>query len=238
MAGHSKWHSIRHKKGANDKKRGKIFTKHARLIMLAARNGSDATLNANLRQAIDNAKAENVPNDNIKRAIAKGSSEGKDAAQMYEVLYEGYGPMGSAILIEALTDNKNRTFTNVRNIMNKNSGNLGESGSVAYMFEKVGYFEIKTSPQNKDETILNVMELDPLNIVEHKDSIVVTCKMDKFFEFKSKLDELNLILETSKLNYISNMPVEISNEAMDKVMNLIEKLEDDDDVLEVYTNLN
>jgi len=238
MAGHSKWHSIRHKKGANDKKRGKIFTKHARLIMLAARNGSDPSLNSTLRQAIDNAKAENVPNDNIKRAIAKGSSEGKDAAQLYEVLYEGYGPEKSAILIEALTDNKNRTFTNIRNIMNKNAGNLGESGSVAYMFEKLGYFEVKVSNENKEQTMLEIMELDPINIVEHNDFLEVTCNMDEFASFKSKLDSLNLILESSKLNYISNMPINVDNDKLDNIMNLIEKLEEDDDVLEVYTNIN
>ncbi|MBT5346424.1 YebC/PmpR family DNA-binding transcriptional regulator [bacterium] len=238
MAGHSKWHSIRHKKGANDKKRGKIFTKHARLIMLAARNGSDPSLNSTLRQSIDNAKAENVPNDNIKRAIAKGSSEGKDATQLYEVLYEGYGPDKSAILIEALTDNKNRTFTNIRNIMNKNAGNLGESGSVSYMFEKVGFFHVKVTSNNKEEVMLEIMELDPLNIIDHKDLLEVTCKMEDFANFKKKLDDLNLILETSKLNYISNMPLDIETQAMEKVISLIEKLEDNDDVLEVYTNLN
>ena len=189
MAGHSKWHSIRHKKGANDKKRGKIFTKHARLIMLAARNGSDPSLNSTLRQSIDNAKAENVPNDNIKRAIAKGSSEGKDATQLYEVLYEGYGPDKSAILIEALTDNKNRTFTNIRNIMNKNAGNLGESGSVSYMFEKVGFFHVKVTSNNKEEVMLEIMELDPLNIIDHKDLLEVTCKMEDFANFKKKLDK-------------------------------------------------
>ncbi|MBI95565.1 YebC/PmpR family DNA-binding transcriptional regulator [bacterium] len=238
MAGHSKWHSIRHKKGANDKKRGKIFTKHARLIMLAARNGGDPSLNSSLRQAIENAKAENVPNDNIKRAIAKGSSEGKDATQLHEVLYEGYGPDKSAILIEALTDNKNRTFTNIRNIMNKNAGNLGASGSVAYMFEKVGFFHVKVTSNNKEEVMLEIMELDPLNIIDHKDLLEVTCKMEDFANFKKKLDDLNLILETSKLNYISNMPLDIETQAMEKVISLIEKLEEDDDVLEVYTNLN
>jgi len=238
MAGHSKWHSIRHKKGANDKKRGKIFTKHARLIMLAARNGSDPSLNSTLRQSIDNAKAENVPNDNIKRAIAKGSSEGKDATQLYEVLYEGYGPDKSAILIEALTDNKNRTFTNIRNIMNKNAGNLGESGSVSYMFEKVGFFHVKVTSNNKEEVMLEIMELDPLNIIDHKNLLEVTCKMEDFANFKKKLDDLNLILETSKLNYISNMPIDIETQSMEKVISLIEKLEDNDDVLEVYTNLN
>lgn len=237
MAGHSKWHSIRHKKGANDKQRGKVFTKHARLIMLAARNGSDPNLNSSLRQAIDNAKAENVPNDNIKRAIDKGSNEGKDAAVLYEVMYEGYGPGKSAILIEALTDNKNRTFTNVRNIMNKNEGSLGESGSVAYMFNKVGYFEVKVTPDNLDETMLNVMELDPLNIEEMNDVLIVTCKTEEFSNFKAKLDELNLILESAKLNFVASMSADLNNEEMEKVSNLIEKLEDDDDVLEVYTNL-
>ena len=205
--------------------------------MLCARNGSDPSMNAALRIAIENAKAENVPNDNIKRAISKGNSEGKDAAALHEVMYEGYGPAGSAILVEALTDNKNRTYTNVRSTMNKNKGNLGESGSVAYMFEKRGFFEIKVSKAQKDEVMLELMELDPLTIEDYDEIIELTCSVNDFSKMREALMAKNLILETSKLNYIPNMKVEASDQDLETISKLIEKLEEDDDVLEVYTNL-
>jgi len=237
MAGHSKWHQIRHKKGANDKQRGKVFTKHSRLITLAAKNGDDPDLNASLRSAIDNAKAENVPNDNIKRAIAKASLDAKNQISMAEVLYEGYSVEGCAILIEALTDNKNRTFTNVRNIMNKNDGSLGEQGSVSFMFEKKGYFEIKTSSENKDDLLLDLMDTDPDSIEESNDSIILTCKANDFAKFRDILNEKNLIIDSAKLAYISNTKIEVSDEALEKISNLIDKLEEDDDVMDVYTNL-
>ncbi|MDH5597337.1 MAG: YebC/PmpR family DNA-binding transcriptional regulator, partial [Candidatus Peregrinibacteria bacterium] len=125
MSGHSKWHSIKHKKGAADAKRGKIFTRHANLITIAARAGGDPDMNPNLRLAIDNAKADNVPNNNIERAIKRGTGEDKSAAQIEEVTYEGYGPAGTAVYVECLTDNTNRTYTNIRTIFNKRGGNLG-----------------------------------------------------------------------------------------------------------------
>ena len=130
MSGHSKWHSIKHKKGAADAKRGKIFTKHAKLITIAAKSGGDPDMNPGLRTAILNAKADNVPNANIDKAIKKGSGADKDAAVFLEATYEGYGPEGTAVLVEVLTDNKNRSVTNVKNIINKNGGKMGESGTV------------------------------------------------------------------------------------------------------------
>ena len=132
MSGHSKWHSIKHKKGAADARRGKIFTRHANLITIAARaGGGDPGMNPSLRLAIDNAKKGNVPNDNIERAVKRGTGDLKDAAEIVEITYEGYGAGGTAIIVECLTDNKNRTLTNIRTIFNKNGGNLGAVGSVA-----------------------------------------------------------------------------------------------------------
>ena len=237
MAGHSKWHSIRHKKGANDKKRGKVFTKHSRLITLAARSGDDPDLNASLRAAIDNAKAENVPNDNIKRAIAKACVDSKNNITMNHALYEGYAPEGCAILIEALTDNFSRTFTNVRKIMNKNNGSLGEQGSVSFMFEKKGYFEI-TKPGNDSESLmLELMDMDPLSIEEVGKEIVLTCKLVDFARFRDSFIQKNLIINSAKTAYISDAKVDVSDESMQKIATLIEKLEEDEDVMDVYTNL-
>jgi YebC/PmpR family DNA-binding regulatory protein len=138
MSGHSKWHSIRHKKGAADAARGKIFTRHAKLITIAARDGGDPEMNPSLRLAIDNAKKENMPNANIERAIKKGTGEDKDGTQFFEITYEGYAPGGIAVLVSTFTDNKNRTVSSIRSIFSKNGGNLGESGSVSFMFHKKG----------------------------------------------------------------------------------------------------
>ncbi|MBT4936623.1 YebC/PmpR family DNA-binding transcriptional regulator, partial [Candidatus Peregrinibacteria bacterium] len=154
MAGHSKFHNIKHRKGAADALRGKLFTKHAKLIAIAAKNGDDPDLNAGLKNAIASAKADNVPNDNIKRAVQKGSGEGKDAANYVEVAYEGYAPSGVAIIVEALTDNTNRTYTSVRTIVDKSGGNLGSQGAVSWMFQDIGSMEIlleKTKTDNLEE---------------------------------------------------------------------------------------
>ena len=172
MAGHSKWANIKHKKGIADAKRGKVFTKHAKLIALAAANGSDPDMNSALRVAIDNAKADNVPNDNIKRAVAKGSGEGSAGQIMSEVVYEGYGPAGIALIIEAVTDNKNRTFSNVRTIMSKNGGNLGESGCTAYMFDNRAIFEIKLEG-DFDEQALELIELGALDVDKLDDNTLI-----------------------------------------------------------------
>ena len=139
MSGHSKWHSIRHKKGAADAKRGKIFTRHAKLITIAAQQGGgDPDMNPGLRLAIEKAKAENMPNDNINRAVKKGTGELKDGAIIMEINYEGYGPNGIALMVSCLTDNKNRTVASVRSILSKNGGSMGESGCVGWMFHKKG----------------------------------------------------------------------------------------------------
>jgi len=239
MAGHSKWHSIKHKKGANDKKRGKIFTKHAKLISMAAKDGGDPDLNPSLRVAIENAKAENVPNDNISRAIAKGSGEGKNGVQMSEVMYEAYGPGGTAIMIEAITDNKNRTVANVKEIINKKGANWAEPGSVAYMFEKKGVISLKFKGE-ADDTQLELIELG----VEEFDSIegdemVIYCDHKQLIDIKSKIIEKGIEVLESQTSFIPGNYVEVDDvEIAQKIMTLVEAIEDDEDVTEVYSNFD
>lgn len=240
MSGHSKWHSIKHKKGAADAKRGKIFTKHARLITIAAKNGADPEINPSLRAAIDAAKADNVPNDNIDRAIKKGAGDGSDDAQLFEITYEGYGPAGIALLIQSVTDNKNRSVSNIRTIMTKNGGNLGEAGSVAWMFEKKGYFLVELGQKDSDEAELEIIELGADDIVKSGNSMLeVYSAPDMFFEVKTGLEKLGFKITESKLNMIPKNVVEVTDKSViEKVLGLIEKLEDDDDVMEVIANFD
>jgi len=239
MAGHSKWSQIKHKKGANDAKRGKIFTKHARLIAIAAKNGGDPEQNPQLRAAIEYAKVDNVPNDNIDRAIKKGSGESGDEAQLEELTYEGYGPAGVAMLILTVTDNRNRSFANVRTIMTKNGGNMGESGSVGYMFEKKGLFLLEVDKEKTDEQELQIIECGAEDLKQEDDKIEVYTAPDEFFEVKQKLESLGMQILESKLTLICNNYVEINDvETAQKVLNLIEKLEEDDDVMEVIANFD
>lgn len=239
MSGHSKWHSIKHKKGAADAKRGKIFTKHAKLITIAARNGADPELNSALRAAIDNAKAENVPNDNIDRAIKKGSGTGADAVQMMETSYEAYGPEGVAIYVKAITDNKNRTLTNVRTIINKNGGNLGESGSVAYMFNHKGHFVIDPAGRDMEEVQLELLDFELEDMEEVDGKIDVVCDPGKFVDLKNKLEAAGFKLETSELTFVASNSIPVSDATKaQKILTLIEKIEEDDDVTDVYANFD
>ncbi len=236
MAGHSKWANIKHKKGIADAKRGKVFTKHAKLIALAASNGADTDMNSALRLAIENAKADNVPNDNIKRAIAKGSGEGGANQQMLEVTYEGYGPSGIALIIEAVTDNKNRTFANIRTIMGKNGGNLGESGCTSYMFDNRALFEIKLQG-DFDEKALDLIELGALDVEEiDADSLLAIVDLAEMHSFKQKIQAEFEIL-SARREMLAQNPMEVSDQSLiDKISNLIDKLEDDEDVTNVFTS--
>lgn len=237
MAGHSKWHSIKHKKGANDAKRGKIFTKHARLIAIAAKNGGDPDQNPQLRAAIDYAKADNVPNDNIDRAIKKGSGESGEDMQLEELTYEGYGPGGVALLILTVTDNRNRSFANIRTIMSKNGGNMGEAGSVGYMFERKGQFIIDTEDKDLDELELEVIECGAEDTKRDENILEVYSAVEDFFEVKKNLEAANIKVLESKLTLIPNTLIPVSEEEhVEKLFNLIEKLEEDDDVMEVIGN--
>jgi len=238
MSGHSKWHSIQHKKGANDAKRGKIFTKHAKLITLAARNGGDPDSNPALRMEIDRAKAVNTPNANIERAIKKGTGEDKSGAELMELQYEGYGPAGVAILVDTLTDNKNRTVTGVRVGFSKNGGNMGESGSVAWMFHRKGIILISEISEEKAEEIeLFAMDLDIEDIVFEGDTLEIITDPKVVMTIKSELEKEGFSVSHVEVKMVPENSITIDSiEDARKILHLIEVLEDDDDVSAVHSN--
>ena len=238
MSGHSKWHSIQHKKGANDAARGKIFTKHGKMITLAARSGGDPDINSTLRMEIDRAKAVNMPNANIERAIKKGSGTDKDAAIMMELQYEGYGPAGVAMLDDTITDNKNRTVTGVRTGFSKNGGNMGESGSVAWMFHRKGVLIIKDVSEEKAEEIeMMAIELDAEDVSFENEILEITTDAKYLMTIKDELEKQGVRVNNAEIAMISENKIKISNvEDAQKILHLIQALEDDDDVSAVHSN--
>ena len=239
MSGHSKWHSIKHKKGAADAKRGKIFTRHANLITIAAQSGGDADMNPSLRLAIDNAKKENVPNANIERAIKRGTGELKDAAEIIEITYEGYGPGGTAVIVECLTDNKNRTYTNIRTAFNKNGGNLGESGSVAWMFERKGVITLNTENKDQDEIELTAIDAGAEDINRQDGIMELYTAPGNLNTVISNLKQSNIEPEQAEVLLIPNNIIKIENEnTAKKVLNFIEIIEEDPDVSNVFSNFD
>lgn len=237
MAGHSKWANIKHRKGAQDAKRGKIFTKLIKEITVAAREGGpDPDGNARLRLAIQNAKGQNLPKDNIERAIKKAT--GSEAVDYTELTYEGYGPHGVAIFVECATDNLNRTVASVRALFSKNDGSLGVNGSVEYLFDRKGTFLIKrTHEMDPDELTLELIDGGAEEVEFTEDYIEVTSAMEDFGNMQVKLDELSMEAETAELMRIPTTTVSLDNEAFEKVMKLVDALEDDDDVQKVYHNV-
>ncbi len=235
MSGHSKWNSIKHKKGAADAARGKVFTRHAKLITIAARDGGgDPEMNPGLRLAVENAKKENMPNANIERAIKKGTGEDKDGSQFFEISYEGYAPGGVAVLVECLTDNKNRTVASVRSIFSKNGGNLGESGSVAFLFEKKGVIVC----ENPNEALeMTAIEAGIENFELHDDSLFLTMAPTDLFSVKSALENFGAEISLAEIRKNPITSVEITDEAIAaQVVRLLTLLEDDDDVSQVFSN--
>lgn len=236
MAGHSKWHNIQHRKGAQDKIRGKLFTKHAKLIAIAAKSGDDPNMNPNLKTAIDNAKSDNVPNDNIKRAIKKGSGNSKDAANYQELSYEAYAPGGIALIIEALTDNSNRTFTNIRTIVTKNGGNMASSGSVNWMFSSKAYLELLLEDHDKETVEMDIIESGAEDMDFSEDRVMVTASINDLSALRDKLREKGYKLENIKKIQLANDLQELNEDDASQLINFIDKVEEDDDVTEVFTN--
>lgn len=236
MSGHSKWHSIKHKKGIADAKRGKIFTRHANLISIAARSGGDPEMNPSLRLAIDNAKKDNVPNGNIEKAIKRGTGEDKDAAQIEEVTYEGYGPGSTAVIVECLTDNKNRTYTNIRTIFNKQGGNLGNSGSVAWMFDRKGIIILK---DGSDEAELAAIDAGAEDIEREDGLMEVYCDPSQLTEVTDKLKMAGYEAEQAEVQLVPNQTVKVEDESTaKKILNFMDALDDDADVSDVSSNFD
>ena len=238
MSGHSKWSTIKHKKGATDAKRGKIFTKIIKEITIAARlGGGDVDANPRLRTAVAGAKAQNMPQDNILRAIKKGSGE-LEGVNYEEITYEGYGPGGAAILIEAMTDNKNRTVGEVRTILGKNGGNMGESGCVAYLFEKKGLMVVPGDAMDEDALMELVLEAgadDLQNVDGHYE--ILTSK-DNFHAVHVLLEEKGIPMELAELTAIPSNTIPMDEKSGKAMLRVMDLLEDHDDVQKVYSNFD
>lgn len=236
MSGHSKWSTIKRKKGAIDAKRGKIFTKIIKEIIIAAKDGGgDPESNARLRLAVQNAKGANMPKDNIERAIKKAS--GADAESYSETTFEGYAANGIAVFVECLTDNNNRTVAAVRAAFNKHGGNLGTNGSLSFMFTRKGIFTIMKEGLSLEDLELEMIDAGAEDFEVEGDMITVTCAMEDFGSVNKKLDELGIEVEEAGLERIPNDTKLLDLESAKKVIKLIDILEDDDDIQAVYHNL-
>lgn len=238
MAGHSKWNNIKGRKGAQDAKRGKIFQKLTREIYVAAKGGgADPTTNPALRLVLDKAKAANMPNDNVQRAIKKATTAG-EGENYDEVVYEGYGPAGVAILVHTLTDNKNRTSTNVRVAFNKNGGSLGETGSVAYMFDRKGYIAIIRDGLDIDEDtmLMSVLEAGGEELETSEEVFEIYTEASEFVSVRDTLEKEGYELAQSELTMVPQVLTELSEENNLILETIVDALEEDDDVSEVYTS--
>ena len=236
MSGHSKWSTIKRKKGAADTKRGKIFTKIIKEISIAAREGgSDAETNPRLRLAIQNAKGANMPKENIERAIKKAA--GSDSANYSEITFEGYGPGGIAVFIECLTDNNNRTVSAIRAAFNRHGGNLGTNGSLSFLFDRKGIFTIKNEGFKLDDIELELIDAGAEDFEVDSDRITVTCSIKDFGSVNKKLIGLGIEPEDAGLKRIPNDAKKLDLDSAKKILRLVDTLEDDDDVQNVYHNL-
>ncbi len=239
MSGHSKWSTIRHKKGAADAKRGKIFTKLIKEIMIAARiGGGDPTGNPRLRAAIAAAKTENMPKDNIERAIKKGTGE-LEGTSYEEVNYEGYGPGGVAILVDVMTDNRNRAASDVRHIFSRNGGNLGEAGCVAWMFSMKGSIVFSKEGISEEEIMGVALEVGAEDVLDQEDQIEVTTSIEDFTNVKSAFEDRGMTYELAEITMLPQTTVRIEDEKVaQQLLRLMDALEDSDDVQHAYANFD
>ncbi len=237
MSGHSKWSTIKHKKGAADAKRGKIFSRLIKEITVAARMGGsgDPAANPRLRSAVQAAKGENMPKDNIDRAIKKGTGE-LEGVNYEESIYEGYGPGGAAVLIETLTDNKNRAVADVRFIFSKNGGNLGENGCVAWMFEKKGYINIEKNSADEDTLMEIAIDAGAEDVMEDEISFEVTTAAEDFEAVKEAIDQASIPFVVAEVTMLPQSTTNLTGKEAEQMVKLMEALEDCEDVQKVYTN--
>ncbi|GAB2498439.1 putative transcriptional regulatory protein [Corynebacterium atrinae] len=238
MSGHSKWATTKHKKAANDAKRGKEFAKMIKNIEVAARQGGgDPAANPTLDDMIKKAKKASVPNDNIERARKRGSGEEAGGADWENITYEGYGPNGVAMLIECLTDNRNRAATEVRTAMNRNNGNLGESGSVAYMFTRTGLVFVAKGELAEDDVLMAVLDAGAEEVVDLGEKFEVVCAPTDIAAVKAALEDAGIEVDDTDQDFRASVQVPLELDDAKKVLRLIDALEDSDDVQNVYTNM-
>jgi YebC/PmpR family DNA-binding regulatory protein len=238
MSGHSKWASIKHKKAATDAKRGKIFTRLIREISLAARaGGGDPDKNARLRNAINDAKAANMPADNVKRAIMKGTGQ-LEGATYEEVSYEGYGPGGVAIFLQAVTDNKNRTVSEIRHIFQKNGGRISEQGSVAWMFKRMGYIDVEKAKTSEDILMDVALSAGADDLREEESLFEVTTSPEKYEAVLEAVKKAEIEVAASEVGFLPQNYVKVEGKEAQQVLRLVEELEDHDDVQSVSSNFD
>ena len=237
MSGHSKWSTIKRKKGKADAQRGKLFGKINRLISVAARNGSDPEMNTDLRNAIQYAKDNNMPNDNIERAIKRGTGE-IEGVSYEDVTYEGYGPGGVAVLVKVLTDNRNRTVSEIRKLFSKHGGNLGSSGCVAWIFTRKSYFVFDKEKVDQDNLLNLALEAEADDIETEEKNIEVTLPPADFEKFKLILADNKIDYSIAEITMIPNTTVDLMGKKAEQMLHLMEQLEDQDDVQNVYANFN
>jgi YebC/PmpR family DNA-binding regulatory protein len=238
MSGHSKWHSIKHKKGATDAKRGKLFTKFIKEITVAARSGGgDPDANARLRKAILDAKAGNMPNDTIDRAIRRGT--GAETGVHYEeVTYEGYGPGGVALLIETVTDNRNRTVAEIRHVFSKNGGNLGEAGSVGWLFEKKGYIVVDKAAKPEEELFEIAIEAGADDVRDDEDNVEIITSPENFESVQSAIKSAGIEPQVAEVTMVPQNYIKLEGSNAQQMLRLMEAMEDHDDVQKVYANFD
>ncbi|MCI0454031.1 MAG: YebC/PmpR family DNA-binding transcriptional regulator [Candidatus Dadabacteria bacterium] len=237
MSGHSKWSNIKHRKAAVDAKRGKIFTKIIRELTIAARLGGDPNINSRLRMAIAAAKGQNMPKDTIERAIKRGTGE-IGGEELHEIVYEGYGPGGSAVLVQVLTDNKNRTVSEIRRIFTKYGGNLGESGCVGWIFEKRGRIAFEKGSVDEDKLFEIALEAGADDVRTEESELVVVTSTDAFESVKGAIEEAGLKFTSAEITMIPKNSIRIEGREAEQMLRLMESLEDSDDVQSVYSNFD
>src|SRR5882762_9188574 len=240
MAGHSKWSKVKRFKGAIDAKRGQIFSKLSKEISIAAKSGGgDPDGNPRLRSAILAARSASMPNDNVERAVKRGTGEGTDAQHFDEITYEGYAPGGVAVIVEAATDNKNRTAAEIRSIFTKNNGNLGSSGSVSYMFHKKGQINVPGDAIDEDRLFELALEAGAEELTTEEKQYVITTSHDQLYAVAESLKHAGVTIDGQKFTFIPDTTVPVNNEAVAlQILRLCDSLEEDDDVQNVYSNLD
>ena len=238
MAGHSKWANIRHRKGAQDKKRSKIFTKLIKEITIASRlGGGDISSNPRLRKAVSNAKSSNLPSDKIERAIKKGTGE-LEGVIYEEVTYEGYGPGGVAILINIITDNKNRTVAKIRHLLSKFDGNLGENGSVSWIFDKTGQIIMESKSESEDTVFEDAINAGADDFYADNNFYLVSTSVDQLMVIRDRLDNAGYVIKSAEIELVPKTSQILDDLEANKFLKLLDALEDNDDVSKVYTNFD
>jgi YebC/PmpR family DNA-binding regulatory protein len=238
MSGHSHWATIKHKKGAIDAKRGKLFSKLSRAIIIAARHGGgDPEMNLKLRYAIDKARQVSMPKDNIDRAVKRGTGE-MEGLTFEEITYEGFGPGGVAILVDVLTDNRNRTTGEIRKIFERTGGKMGAAGNVAYLFERKGLISIDAQATTEDDLMAIALDAGADDLKHSGNTFDITCDPTAFNQVQEALKKNNLTPVVAEISQLPKAPVDVDTETGKKVMRLMEALDDNDDVQNVYSNVN